>query len=92
MRRPFSSDWVKAFSGHAFTHGASLQNRQVMAALSNGVKRRTRILDFKGFHCSPFSMVQAYSHMLHPVHFPGSTETYFLELALAVCICFTADG
>jgi len=92
IRRPLVSDWVKAFSGQAFTHGASLQNLHVMAALSNGVKRRTRILDFNGFHCSHFSRVHAYSQMPQPVHLPGSTETYFLELDLAVCICFTVSG
>jgi hypothetical protein len=29
--------------------------------------------------------------MPQPVHLPGSTETYFRELDLAVCICFTVD-
>jgi hypothetical protein len=62
-----------------------------MAALSKGVKRRTRILDFNGFHFSVFSKVQAYSHMPQPVHFAGSTETYLLELELEDVICFTVD-
>jgi hypothetical protein len=74
------SDCAKAFSGQAVTHLASSQNRQASAKLNIGVMRTTRILDLMGFQMfSPFSSVQAYSQMPHPVHLLGSTEMNFLD-------------
>jgi hypothetical protein len=83
--RPLSSDWVKAFLGQALTHGASLQNLQVIAMLKIGVKRITLILDLKGFQRgSFFSKTHTYSHRLQPVHFPGSAATNLLKLGSAI--------
>jgi hypothetical protein len=77
---PVFSDWTRAFSGQAFTHGASSQNLQARAKLNNGVMRMTRILDFNGFpRDSSFSSAQAYSQIPQPVHLLGSTETNFLD-------------
>lgn len=73
------SDCVIAFSGHAFTHFASLHARHDRAKLMSGVMRTTRILERIGFQtASPFSRVQAYSQIPQPVHLLGSTETNFL--------------
>ena len=80
----------RAFSGHAFTHLASLHARQARAKLKSGVMRITRILDLIGFQmASPFSNVQAYSQIPQPVHLPGSTNTNFLCSVLADCIFVT---
>jgi len=81
---------VIAFSGHAFTHLASLHARHARAKLRSGVMRITRILDLMGFQmASPFSSVQAYSQIPQPVHLPGSTNTNFLCSVLADCISVT---
>jgi hypothetical protein len=69
------------------THGASSQNLQVTAALSNGVMRITRILEPRGVQCSHFSEAQTYSQMPQPVHLKGSTETNLREVDLACCSC-----
>jgi hypothetical protein len=79
INKPVLSDWLRAFSGHAFTHLASLHARHERAKFSMGVMRTTRIRERMGFHmASPFSSVQAYSQIPQPVHLPGSTETNFL--------------
>jgi len=84
---PVFSHWARAFSGQAFTHGASSQNLQARAKLNSVVMRMTRILDFKGFpRDSPFSNAQAYSQIPQPVHLLGSTETNFLDSNFAGCI------
>ena len=73
------SDCKRAFSGHAFTHLASLHARQESAKFMSGVMRTTRILERIGFQkASPFSIVQAYSQIPQPVHLLGSTATNFL--------------
>lgn len=78
------SDCTRAFSGQAFTHGASSQARQARAKLKRGVMRITRILEHRGFpRVSSFSVAQAYSQIPQPVHLPGSTETNFLDSNLA---------
>lgn len=77
---PVFSACISAFSGQAFTHGASSQALQVSAKLNRGVMRITRILEHKGFpSVSSFSVAHAYSQMPQPVHFVGSTETNFLD-------------
>ena len=87
---PVFSDWLKAFSGHAFTHLASLHALHVSAKFMSGVMRTTRILDLIGFQMvSPFSSVHAYSQIPQPVHLLGSTETNFLCWVLADCIFVT---
>lgn len=80
-----TSFWVIARSGHAFTHRASWQPRQVNAKLNTGAMRTTRILLRMGFQllASPFSLVQAYSQIPQPMHLLGSTETNFLGMVLA---------
>lgn len=84
MIKPVSSACVKAFSGQAFTHGASSQELQARAKLNSGVMRITRILEPTGFpRVSPFSTAQVYSQIPHPVHLLGSTETNFLDLNFA---------
>jgi hypothetical protein len=90
MSKPVFSAWVMAFSVHAFAHGASLQNRQLIVVLSMDVRRITRILDFRGSQRSFFSCVQAYSQMPQPVHLLGSTDTNFREFSLVVCIVIAA--
>ena len=85
ISKPVLSDWLRARSGHALTHLASLHPRQVSAKLKTGAIRTTRILERIGFQLpSPFSTVQAYSHTPQPMHLPGSTEMNFLG-------CFWAD-
>jgi hypothetical protein len=72
---------------------ASSQNRQASAKLNMGVMRTTRILDLMGFQMlSPFSSVQAYSQIPHPVHLLGSTETNFLDWNFEAGIDVTRDG
>lgn len=84
IKRLLTSDWVIARSGHAFTHLASWQPRQVNAKLKTGAMRTTRILLRMGFQLpSPFSVVQAYSQIPQPMHLLGSTETNFLGNVLA---------
>ena len=83
---PFS-DCTSASSGQALMHGASSQNLQVTAALSNGVMRMTCILEPSGVQCSHFSEAQTYSQMPQPVHLKGSTETNLREVDLACCSC-----
>jgi hypothetical protein len=79
------SDCEIALSGHAFTHLASSHARHERAKLKTGAIRTTRILERMGFQMpSPFSTVQANSHIPHPMHLLGSTETNFLG-------CFLAD-
>ena len=79
-----TSDWLIARSGHAFTHLASTHPRHVNAKLNTGAMRTTRILERIGFQLpSPFSVVQAYSHIPQPMHLLGSTETNFLGNVLA---------
>ena len=79
ISKPVLADCESARSGHAFTHLASWHPRQVKAKLKTGAMRTTLILDLRGFHMpSPFSTVQAYSQIPHPMHLPGSTETNFL--------------
>ncbi len=79
ISKPVSSACVIARSGHALTHLASLHPRQERAKLKTGVMRTTRILERIGFQvASPFSMVQAYSQIPHPIHLLGSTEMNFL--------------
>ena len=68
-----------ALSGHAFTHFASTHPRHDRAKLKTGAMRTTRILELIGLQLpSPFSIVQAYSHIPQPMHLPGSTEINFL--------------
>jgi hypothetical protein len=77
---PVFSACASAFSGQAFTHGASSQALQARAKLKNGVMRITRILEHMGFpRDSSFSVEQAYSQIPQPVHLLGSTETNFLD-------------
>ena len=84
IRRLLTSDCVIARSGQAFTHRASMHPRQVRAKLKTGTIRTTRILLRTGFQLpSPFSVVQAYSQIPHPMHLLGSTETNFLGKVLA---------
>ncbi len=84
ISRLFISDCVIARSGHAFTHLASWHPRQVNAKLNTGAMRTTRILLRMGFQLpSPFSVVQAYSHIPQPIHLLGSTETNFRGKVLA---------
>jgi len=76
---PVSSDWERARSGQAFTHFASSHPLQESAKLSTGAILTTLILERIGFQVdSPFSTVQAYSQIPHPMHLPGSTEINFL--------------
>lgn len=90
ISKPVLSDCESAFSGHALTHLASLHPRHDSAKLKSGAMRTTRILDRIGFQMpSPFSSVQAYSQIPHPIHLPGSTETNFLCWILADCIFLT---
>ena len=86
IRMPVFSDWTRAFSGQALTHWASSQNRHVSAKLNIGIMRTLRILDLNGLAISPFSSVQAYSHIPQPVHLLGSTETNFLSVNFGCCI------
>ena len=80
MITPVFSACAKAFSGQAFTHWASLQDRQARAKLKRGIIRITRIRAPTGFpRVSPFSTAQVYSQIPQPVHLPGSTETNFLD-------------
>ena len=82
--RLLTSLWVIARSGHALTHLASTHPRQVNAKLNTGAMRTTRIRERIGFQLpSPFSVVQAYSHIPQPMHLLGSTETNFLGKVLA---------
>ena len=77
---PVFSACANAFSGQAFTHGASSQALQARAKLKNGVMRITRILEHMGFpRGSSFSVEHAYSQIPQPVHLLGSTETNFLD-------------
>ena len=79
MSRPVLSAWLRAFSGHALTHLASLQARHERAKLNMGVMRTTRMRERMGFQmASPFSSVHEYSQIPQPVHLLGSTETNFL--------------
>jgi hypothetical protein len=76
-------DCVIARSGHDFTHAASTQPRQVRAKLKTGAMRTTRIRERIGFQFpSPFSTVQAYSQIPHPMHLLGSTDMNFLGIVL----------
>ena len=80
MSMPVFSDWTRAFSGQAFTHGASSQALQASAKLNSGVMRITRILEHKRHPPGPsFSVTHAYSQIPQPVHLLGSTETNFLD-------------
>jgi hypothetical protein len=83
MSMPVSSDWLRAFSGQAFTHWASSQNLHVRAKLNRGVIRMTRILDARGFPWfSFFSSAQVYSQIPQPVHLLGLTVMNFLWMNL----------
>ena len=86
MRMPVFSDWVRAFSGQAFTQAASSQNLHASAKLKRGIIRTVRILDRSGFEASSFSKVQAYSQIPQPVHLLGSTEMNFLSVNFVCCI------
>ena len=86
INMPVFSDWTRAFSGQAFTHGASSQKRQVSAKFTSGIIRIMRILDLNGLPVSPFSSVQAYSQIPQPVHLPGSTLTNFLSANFGCCM------
>jgi len=89
VRKPFSSDCFNAFSGHAVTQRASLQNLQAMAALRRGCMRTTRILDIRMFQVpSDFSNAQTYSQSPQPVQLLGSAAIYFLELSFVICSSF----
>jgi hypothetical protein len=84
ISKPVSSACESARSGHAFTHFASSHPLQDNAKLSTGAMRTTLILERIGFQVfSPFSTVQAYSQIPHPMHLPGSTEMNFLCWVLA---------
>ena len=79
IKLPFS-DCLKASREQAVTHGGSLQNLQVMAVFSSGLRRMTLILENAGFGKPFFSNEQTYSHNPHPEHLFGSAETNRLEL------------
>ena len=79
MSMPVFSCWVRAFSGQAVMHLASSQARHVRAKLKRGIMWTVRMRERSGLVGSFFSMVQAYSHMPHPVHLLGSTLTNFLS-------------
>ena len=81
IRLPLS-DCLNASREQASTHGGSLQNLQVKAVLSIGVRRITLILDNAGLGKPFFSNEQTYSHNPHPEHLSGLTETNCLVLIL----------
>lgn len=83
---PVFSDCSMAFSGQALTQAASSQNLHVSAKLNKGIIWTVRILDLNGLPVSPFSNVQAYSQIPHPVHLLGSTDTNFLSMNFCFCI------
>ena len=75
---PVSMDLVRASCGQDFTHGASLQERQVIAVLLIWSMRMARIRDFNGLNTCSFSKEQMYSHMPQPTHLFLSQVTCWL--------------